>query len=323
VSAFERWRSEGLNALAGHLRERGASEAEAARVTAQLAALPAPGWIALLAGAGPGSAEPRGGELVRTAAAAVAAEAGTDVATAARVLGEILRGDRAPREIVADDALRQQVLERGIEEALEAAGVPATPAEIRRIAALLETGEFFGDLGGATAAVLEILPHVPLAIARDVGRAPQHVPRVVAALAADLGEAPGDVAAALADLADGRPESPPVRLTRTLRVLFEVATLAATAQTVRTWLDPENETVRLAILLYARAHGLPLEPDDLDAVRTALDAANPDLGPLWIAAWDHLEARLGPPGLAAVLASLGGRRGEPGAPDSASERQRQ
>jgi hypothetical protein len=260
--------------------------------------------------------------MARAAAAASRTEA-LPRAELERILRDVLDGRPPSTDDRIDPELRRRILERLIEEALAEAGVPTTPEEVRQIAALLESGEFFRDLGSATAAVVSALPGMPLAIAGDLGRTPEHLTRVAAALAADLGETPDEVAAVLADLRDGRVEASPPLLTRTLRELYELAALEAIVRTLRAWLDPDNETVRLAILLYARAHGLPLDPKDLDAVRRALDPVEPDLGPVLIAAWDHLESRLGPPGLAAALASLGGTWSDTSPPTPASERQRE
>jgi len=317
LKEFERWLAEGLRRLDDHLRERGASEVEAERSRAQLEALPLAGLLAFLAGAAVSAdgGEPTGHEWISRAAASASEGEELSPADLEEILWDILGRRHRPAEILTDPQLRRRLLERLIEKALAEANVPVTPEEVRRIAALLETGEFLRDFGSAAAAVVSVLPEMPLAIAGDVARSPKHVAQVTAALAADLGKAPAHVAAILSDLRSGRTASYPALLTRTLQQLYEIATLEAVVATLRAWLDPNNETVRLAILLYARAHGLPLEQGDLDAVLLALDAENPDLGPLLIAAWDHLEARLGPAGLANVLLSLGAAE--------ASERQRE
>jgi hypothetical protein len=78
------------------------------------------------------------------------------------------------------------------------------------------------------------------------------------------------------------------------------------AETVRRIIAPDNETVRLAILLYARTHGIPLTPEGLDALRDGpLDSRDPDLGPALAAGVRALSAqRGGEPGVIAVLSRL-------------------
>ncbi|MGI9432186.1 MAG: hypothetical protein ACR2PQ_08235 [Myxococcota bacterium] len=322
MNALERWLQVGLRLLQDHLHERGASDREASDAVAWIGALPVPGLLAFLAGASVSleGGEPTGREWIARAAAASEDEE-TPAAELEQLLGDVLSGRRPPRDAAQDPALRRKLLERLVTEALERAGVPATPEEIRQVAALLESGEFFRDFGASAAAVASVIPELPGAIASDLLRSPRHLLEIAAALAADLGESPTEVGAVLSDLRAGHPVTRPELLTRTLRRLYATATLAAIVGTLRVWLDPDHEAVRLAILLYARAHGLPLEPKDLDALLIALDTENPDLGPLLIAAWDHLEARLGRPGLSGVLASLGGEE-NPTSPPPLSERQR-
>lgn len=322
VNALEPWLRSGLRPLQDHLHERGASDLEASDALARIGALPVPGVLAFLAGASVSleGGEPTGRAWIARAAAA-SADGELSSAELEQLLWNVLSGRRPPRAIVEDPALRRRILERLVEEALERAGVPATPGEIRQVAALLESGEFFRDFGAAAAAVVTLIPEIPMVLASDLFRSPRHLLEIVAAIAADVGESPTEVGAVLSDLRAGRPVTRPELLTRTLRRLYETATLAAVVATFRVWLDPDHEAVRLAILLYARAHGLPLGPEDLDALLIALDGENPDLGPLLIAAWDHLEARLGRPGLSGVLASLGGEE-NPTSPPPLSERQR-
>lgn len=259
-----------------------------------------------MSGVGTEGGDPNGPGWISRSAAAAAAGADPPPAQLERLLWEVLAGRRSREAIFEDPTLRRRLLERLVQEALERAGVPATPEEIRQVAALLESGEFFRDFGATAAAVVTVIPSMPMALASDLFRSPRHLLEIARAIATDIGESPAEVEAVISDLRAGRPVTHPALLTRTLRELYEIATLAAVIRTFRVWLDPEHEAVRLAILLYARAHGLPLEPKDLDALLIALDAENPDLGPLLIAAWDHLEARLGRPGLSGVLASLGG-----------------
>jgi hypothetical protein len=51
-------------------------------------------------------------------------------------------------------------------------------------------------------------------------------------------------------------------------------------ETIRALIGPENQTLRLAVLVYARTQGIDLDEEDIDALFRALDPANPDLGVL-------------------------------------------
>jgi hypothetical protein len=49
-------------------------------------------------------------------------------------------------------------------------------------------------------------------------------------------------------------------------------------ETIRALIGPENQTLRLAVLVYARTQGVDLDEKDLDALFRALDPTHPDLG---------------------------------------------
>jgi hypothetical protein len=110
------------------------------------------------------------------------------------------------------------------------------------------------------------------------------------------------------DLLDGDLDKSPVVLGHTLRSLYGFATLASTVKMIRALISPDNQTVRLAIALYARANGIPITPEDLDILRDRVfNLENPDLGPALIAAWDRLEDRVGGEKAKAILARLAKR----------------
>ena len=68
----------------------------------------------------------------------------------------------------------------------------------------------------------------------------------------------------------------------TVRALHGAKTLSAAAGALDRLLHPKNRTARLAIVLTARYHGLPVEDADLDLLRRAIDREAPDVGPLLV-----------------------------------------
>lgn len=145
---------------------------------------------------------------------------------------------------------------------------------------LLRSGEFFSDAAGTTSAVLQLTRQLPRALVRDIPRTPSRLDELGEALARDGADAFGHISEIAADLLDGQLDRPPSPLTNTLRWLYGHAAATAVAETVRRIIARDNETARLAILIYARAHGIPLTPEGLDALHDGpLDSADPDLGP--------------------------------------------
>jgi hypothetical protein len=168
-----------------------------------------------------------------------------------------------------------------------------TGEQVKRVADLLATGEFYRDIASTTAATLVTAHELPLAIAEDIRWSPRAI-RLLLALSRDLRGTPASAWAVFAQLRGGRLERSPALLTRTLRILYETASIAAISEMIRTLLAKDNETFRLAVVLYARSAGIPIEDADLDVLReSAFNTDDPDLGPTLYGAIERLEENLG------------------------------
>jgi len=108
-----------------------------------------------------------------------------------------------------------------------------------------------------------------------------------------------------ADLRDGKLDRPPPTMARALAVLYGFATVGEIRDLLKRLLAPENRSVRLALLLYARTNGFDVEEHDLDVVYKSLLAGDrPDLGPVLADALEFLEKRYGGDELNVVLQAL-------------------
>lgn len=268
------------------------------RLAEHLRWLDFPAALALL-GAGQAPAARRLPDLLDQVAGQVG---GADGERLRRALEQLFVARRTPDG--ADDA---DTLIRAIQVGGGLArGLPVTPAEAARVVELLRSGEFWSDAAGATSAVLRLTRELPRALLRDVPRTPERLGELREALVRDGAEGPGHIGRIAEDLLDGRLDRPPSSFTNTLRWLYGGAAPAAVAETVRRIIARDNETARLAVLLYARAHGIPLTPEGLDALRDGpLDSRDPDLGPALVAGVRALAAlRGGEAGVIAVLRRL-------------------
>ena len=184
-------------------------------------------------------------------------------------------------------------------------GGPVSPEEAAKVLELLRTGEFFGDVAGTTSAVVQLTRQLPVALIRDIPRTPAMLRELGGALARDGAAAAGHVGDTMRDLLDGHLDRPPHSMTHTLRWLYGHAGAAAVAEAVRRIIAPDNETARLAILIYARANGVPLTPEGLDALYSGpLNTRDPDLGPALAAGVEALTAQRGEGGALALLGKL-------------------
>jgi hypothetical protein len=206
------------------------------------------------------------------------------------------------------EAGHQDVLVRALQEGggIARPGLPVTPEEAAKVLELLRSGEFFSDAAGTTSAVVQLTQQLPQALVRDIPRTPSRLGELGEALARDGADAFGHISQLAADLLDGQLDRPPSPLTNTLRWLYGNAAATAVAETVRRIIARDNETARLAILIYARAHGIPLTPEGLDALHDGpLNPQNPDLGPALVAGVQALTAqRGGEQGVVGVLRRL-------------------
>jgi hypothetical protein len=149
--------------------------------------------------------------------------------------------------------------------------LPVTPGQARELAALLQApGTVTVDVADATSAVLDVAPSLPSALLQDVVTAPARHLHLLRGLATDAVE-----------LVARRQQGEARGVFRhTIRALYRSETFSATAGALRRVTAPTNRSARLAIVLTARAHGVPIETGDLDLIRRALDRDDPDAGPL-------------------------------------------
>jgi hypothetical protein len=154
-----------------------------------------------------------------------------------------------------------------------AALLPLTPGQAREMASLLRRLDVvLLDVADGSGALVEALPGLPDALVHDLLTTPSRHLAVLHGVITDVLEVNRAV----------RGEGGVFR--HTLHALNRARTLSAAAGVLDRLLHPGNRTARLAIVLTARYHGLPLEDSDLDAVRRALDRESPDLGPLLVRA---------------------------------------
>jgi hypothetical protein len=269
------------------------------RLADHLRALDFPAAVALL-GVGQAPARAPGPELLEQVGAQVG---GADGERLRHALHQLFVARKPPGEAGSEDVLIRALQVGG---GIARPGLPVTPAEAAQVLDLLRSGEFFDDAAGTTSAVLQLTRQLPRALVRDIPRTPGRLDELGEALVRDGADAVGHVSEIAADLLDGQLDRPPSSLTNTLRWLYGNAAAAAVAETVRRIIGRDNETARLAILLYARAHGIPLTPEGLDALHDGpLDTRDPDLGPALAAGVQALTAqRGGEQGVIGVLRRL-------------------
>jgi hypothetical protein len=171
-------------------------------------------------------------------------------------------------------------------------GVPIEVEEARAALQLLLTGEFFRDVIEFSSIVLRTVPRLPVAVAGDLPRLPATLLGLLRGIVLDTVRFPQDVRTSIEAILNGATAPDAIPLRNTLGRFYDVATFREIATLLRTLLSPENETARLALILYARANGVPITQQHLDVLRdSVLNVENPDLAPILEAGVGFLRER--------------------------------
>ena len=148
--------------------------------------------------------------------------------------------------------------------------LPVTPDQARELTALLRSpGTIAVDLVEVTEVLLDTAPALPAALLHDLVTTPARDWHLLRGVATDMVELVA------------RPAGERRGLFRhTVQALYRARTFEAAAAAVRRITQPTNRTARLAIVLTARAHGVPARSEHLDLLQRAIDRDDPDLGRL-------------------------------------------
>jgi hypothetical protein len=161
--------------------------------------------------------------------------------------------------------------------------LPLTPDQARQVTALLHSpGAVAVDVVDASRAILGTVPELPAALVHDVVTAPVRDWHIAKGLVTDV-----------LDLVARPPGERPGLFRNTVRALHRSRVFTAAADAVRRVTQPENRTARLAIVLTARAHGIPAQTGDVDLLLRAIDRDDPDLGPLLVTLVERLAQMYG------------------------------
>jgi hypothetical protein len=315
MTAYDRLRADAVQVLESHLaKETGLSPTDVAKIVDALNGASLPGFMALL-GKSKQPVDQTGHGILREAAVRAAQmpaieQTHVNPADVERLLTAVFTHGASPNAVFADSGLRDVVLHAAVEQLANKARVPLTPAQANEAVQLLATGEFFNDAASALGAAAFAVHDLPIDLVKDVVNLPHRVPLVLPAVARDVASTPFVPFRVLEDLLDdGKLDHPPGVLRHTMAALLGFASLATTTHMLGELIRPENRSVRLALIVYARANGIPLEDADLDVLRNNVFATNrPDLGPVLVAAVDRYLDQRAPGQLVTALRQIAAAR---------------
>ena len=188
-----------------------------------------------------------------------------------------------PEELRNNKSLRSELLQVSKEKAGE--NSPLSPEEAKRSLELIKSGEIFNDIFYSFNVIFSLITN-PERFTHLGDNFKSHIKAVFQlpkSLISDLNPQSvfERVSAQIERVKKREQLEDPVILNNTLKTVFLAPEVGNTVEVVSTLLAPENESLRIAVLVYARLNGINLEQKDIDEVRgTILNKDDPKLGAL-------------------------------------------
>ncbi len=207
-------------------------------------------------------------------------ELGMDRETATMIAHAIVVDHKLPPALLENPKIRQVIKKTLADQALKQS--PIRPDEAAQIVELLSSGELLSDIAYTLVQVFKLAAS-PLSFwdrRMSVIRFLLGFPK---ALISDISplELIKRFSEQLNQIKHGKPPKAPEILNNTLKNVYSLVLIQDVIETVSQLLQPENQSLRIALLIYARLHHVNLEEKDIDQVNeTVFNTENPQLGAL-------------------------------------------
>jgi len=208
-------------------------------------------------------------------------ELGISDKNAATLLRSFLVERNLPEELIQNEKLRNELTQVIKKRASENA--PVRPDEAKQAIELISTGAVFGDVSYSIAVIINLITKPERFTEENLKGLIKGLVNLPRAIASDLDpQAVADrLSTQIQQVQSGEPLKNPEILNNTLAGIFSLPEVGDIIDTANLLLDENNESLRLALLIYARLNQINLEQQDIDKVRaTILNRENPDLGSL-------------------------------------------
>jgi hypothetical protein len=203
--------------------------------------------------------------------------------SAASLLNNMLIDHNLPDELRNNAQLRSELEQVAKDKAGESS--PLSDEEAKRVFKLIKSGEIFSDLfytfnvlfsliirpdhfsnlDNSFKAYISALTELPKSIISDL----------------DSNTAFKNISSQIKLAKEGKPLNNPEILNNTLQTIYSAPEVGNTIDVISALIAPENESLRIALLVYARLNGVSLEQQDIDKVRNSiLNRDEPNFGSL-------------------------------------------
>lgn len=193
-----------------------------------------------------------------------------------------------PEESLDSDEIRGKIIQLAIDEGLGNFGV--TPEEAREAIEIIESGQFYRDISSSVIAVAKILPDLANKLIINPPELSSRFHSAIGAIKNDFKDN-GSAIDCINKLKTGEFCNEPKVLQHTLKILYETPTIDVAKETVNVLL--EKESIRIAIILYARSNGIDIDKEDINAIQDILTESDPELGKFFTIAINRMVNKYG------------------------------
>lgn len=184
--------------------------------------------------------------------------------------------------------LRSELTQIAIESGSGNLGVK--PSELREAVELIDSGQFYRDISSSVLTVAKVFPKLANKLILNPPKLSDKFHDSFDAIRQDFKDNPSAIQC-LDNLKKQETCESPKVLQHTLKVLFDSPTVSVTKETVNILL--EKESIRLAIILYAKSNGIDIEQEDINTVQVILNDQEPELGKFFTVAINRMIEKNG------------------------------
>lgn len=173
-----------------------------------------------------------------------------------------------PQQLRNNEQLRGELKQVAIEKIGENSPLP--PDEANRVFQIIQSGEIFSDIAYSFEVIFGLVKSDRTFSLNDgFKNSLDALIGLPGSLISDLNPSTAfnAISSQIQQIQAGSSPADPKIFDKTLKTIFSISEAGETIGAINALLAPENETLRIALLVYARVNGINLEQKDIDKVR--------------------------------------------------------
>lgn len=191
----------------------------------------------------------------------------------------IFGGRQFPSQLAGNNNLQDKIIAK-LQGAKES--TPVTKEQAKEALQLIQSGELFRDVAFTISALFSFIAK-PEQFSHPATQVLSWLMDLAPAIVADIGpeHLKALVSDWVADVRAGQQPTDPQILNNTLKQVYSLQAVGNAIDTANVLFSKDNESLRLALVIYLRLRGVNVSENDIDEVRaTVLNRSEPELGGL-------------------------------------------